>query len=270
MNHNEDYRYAHGVQRSASSKMLYAFFHRKILTLFCAIVLSVLCVAGTAGVFLLVGTQPKASLDELYSAATIDAITIEPDEIFSLVCLTHEDEQTQWQDGKVLLATVNKKPQLYRSGKTMSLPGEVWTVSAKEMADWVDGNKNGVTDWQIRLQQLVGVPLTSEYTHVSAMWVSSEDVIRPAYSTDFTSEAMPTTLPDNLSEDYRDWFEGNVMWSYFDSEYPWTRLGYTYDWADNGNEYGLTEFLVREGAEVTIAYTDAIPDYINRLGQENY
>lgn len=85
MNHNEDYRYAHGVQRSASSKMLYAFFHRKILTLFCAIVLSVLCVAGTAGVFLLVGTQPKASLDELYSAATIDAITIEPDEIFSLV-----------------------------------------------------------------------------------------------------------------------------------------------------------------------------------------
>lgn len=161
-----------------------------------------------------------------------------------------------------------KKPQLYTVGKTMSLPGEVWTVSAVEMADWVDSNKEGVTDWQLRLQQVVGVPLASEYTHVTALWVSPEDVIRPAYSTDLTSEEMPTALPKNTPEDYREWFEGNVMWSYFDSEYPWTRLGYTYDWAENSGEYGLTEFLVKEGAEVTIVYTDAIPNYIRRLEQE--
>ena len=29
-----------------------------------------------------------------------------------------------------------------------------------------------------------------------------------------------------------------------DNRYPWTRLGYTYDWADNGKEYGLSESLI--------------------------
>lgn len=245
------------------------FFHKKILTPFLAVVLAVLCIAGTWGISLPEDdTEPKATLEQLYSEATMDSITAEPDEIFPLVCLTPQDRQTQWQDGKVLVATVNKKPQLYTEGKTISLPGEVWTVSAKEMENWIHKNKSDVTDWQIRLQQVVGVPLTSEYTHVTAMWVSPEDVIRPAYSRDITSGAMPTALPQDTPEDYRDWFEGNVMWSYFDSQYPWTRLGYTYDWAENSGEYGLTEFLVREGAMVTIAYTDTIADYIKRLEQK--
>lgn len=252
-------------KRNEVSKAFYKFFYEKMLTPFLSLVLAAFCIASTAGVFMLVDAEPKDTLDDLYSMATMDAVIAEPDEIFPLVCLTPEDKQTRWQDGKVLLATINKKPQLYIEGERLSLPGEVWTVSAVEMEDWVDSNKEGITDWQLRLQQLVGVPLTSGYTHITAMWVYPEDVIRPAYSTDFTSDAMTTTLQENVQEDYRNWFEENVMWSYFDSQYPWTRLGYTYDWAENSGEYGLTEFLVREGAKVTIAYTDSISDYIKRI-----
>ena len=47
----------------------------------------------------------------------------------------------------------------------------------------------------------------------------------------------------------------NIISSYFDGKYPWTRLGYTYDWADNGEEYGLSEFVVRKNSEVKVAYT---------------
>lgn len=269
MNDNKDYLNVNEVKRNVDSNFFNNFFKRKILSPFWSLVLSAFCIFGTAGIFLLVVAEPKATLEDLYSAATIDSVTVEADEIFPLVCLTPEDAKTIWEDSKVLLVTINKKPQIYVADKTMPLPGEVWMVSAKEMEDWVNSNKEGVTDWQLRLQQLVGVPLTSEYTHVTAMWVSPDDVIRPAYSTDLTNDVMPTSLPENTSQDYRDWFEGNIMWSYFDSQYPWTRLGYTYDWAENSGEYGLTEFLVKEGAQVTIAYTDTISNYIKRLEQEN-
>ncbi|MEG0378395.1 MAG: hypothetical protein RR614_07940, partial [Eubacterium sp.] len=126
----------------------------------------------------------------------------------------------------------------------------------------------GVTDWTLRLKQLVGVPPDKEYTHVSAMWVSPEDVLRPAYKTDIKTDTMQTTLPEETPEAYKEWFEDNIMWSYFDSAYPWTRLGYTYDWAPGSDEYGLTEFWVRPGATVTVEFTDTIDEFIKRLEQE--
>lgn len=233
--------------------------------------LALVCV-GISGVFLYkqtgaVALQAPQSLDALYASATRDAMTIEEDEIFPLVSLQPAAAQTAWRDGKVLLLTINKKPQLYQDGATLQLPGEVWTVSAPELESWYARHKKGVTDWPVRLHQLVGVPLSSRYTHVTAMWVSPQDIIRPAHNTDITSGEMPLRLPENVDAAYRTWFRENILWSYFDSSYPWTRLGYTYDWAANSGEYGLTEFLVKKGATVTIAQTLPIPAYIAELEQ---
>ncbi|MBR4798868.1 MAG: hypothetical protein IK047_01255, partial [Clostridia bacterium] len=55
--------------------------------------------------------------------------------------------------------------------------------------------------------------------------------------------------------------DGNIIWSYFDSAFPWTRLGYTYDWADNGTEYGLSEFLVFSGAKAKVEYTYSVDEF---------
>ena len=61
---------------------------------------------------------------------------------------------------------------------------------------------------------------------------------------------------DRLQEGpYKDWFDQNILWSYFESDYPWTRLGYTYDWSGGDSEYGLTEFLVPGGSGTEIAFT---------------
>ena len=40
---------------------------------------------------------------------------------------------------------------------------------------------------------------------------------------------MPTALEEDTSDEYRAWFNGNIICSYFDNAYPWTRLGCTYD-----------------------------------------
>lgn len=249
-----------------------SFFHKKLITPFAALVLSLCCVAGTAAVCFLAApalqAPPAARTDaQLYEAAVQDAITIEADEVLPLVTITAESDQVTWQDGKVLLATVNHYPERYITGQSLLLPAGVWVVTEKELTAWYAANHAGVTDWTLRLKQLVGVPPDGEYTHVTAMWVSPEDLLRPAYSTDITSAVMPTALGADTTDEYRTWFDGNILWSYFDSAYPWTRLGYTYDWADNGTEYGLTEFLVLSGAEVTVEYTEPIDTFIERLAQ---
>ncbi len=66
-----------------------------------------------------------------------------------------------------------------------------------------------------------------------------------------------------MDEEFELWFNDNIIGSYYSEYlYPWTRLGYTYDWADNGTEYGLSEFLVVEGAVVTVEYTMTTEEFL--------
>ena len=58
--------------------------------------------------------------------------------------------------------------------------------------------------------------------------------------------------PCDLPAPYREWFEARTALSYGEENpYPWTRLGYTYDWhRDAAQRRGLGEFIVPGGTEV--------------------
>ena len=76
---------------------------------------------------------------------------------------------------------------------------------------------------------------------------------------------MTESLDENTEESFKEWFDSNIVWSYFESAYPWTRLGYTYDWADNQEEYGLSEFLIQNNSSVQVAYTVTMEEMIEML-----
>ena len=65
--------------------------------------------------------------------------------------------------------------------------------------------------------------------------------------------------------EYKEWFDGNIIYSYFESDYPWTRLGYTYDWSGDGSEYGLTEFLIFDGSKTEIEFTYTTDEFVDWL-----
>ncbi|WP_405357753.1 hypothetical protein [Ruminococcus sp.] len=60
---------------------------------------------------------------------------------------------------------------------------------------------------------------------------------------------------------FETWFENNTASSYSTGSYPWTRLGYTYDWADNGTAYGLSEFIIFKGAKVKVECTYNLEEF---------
>lgn len=205
--------------------------------------------------------------EELWSKAMMDAVFSEEDELFPLVTLTKEDPYVIWDEKgeRVLLLTWHDYDSQCAPGEEIpSQYGEIWATSCGEMLAWFEEHRGETEDWNLRLAQLLGVHEGEGYTRFTAFWVAPEDVIRPAYCTDVTAQ-MENGY--DLVEDgaYKEWFDGNIIWSYFESDYPWTRLGYTYDWSGGETEYGLTEFLVSDGSGTEIAFTDTTEEFIARM-----
>ncbi len=202
--------------------------------------------------------------EELWAAAMQDAVFSEDIELMELVTLTTGDPHVIWDETgeRVLLLTWHDYDDACKPGDQVpSGEGEIWATSLGEMRAWYGEHHKGVTDWDLRFAQLLGVHADEGYTRFTGFWVSPGDVIRPAYLTDVT--AQMENGYDKLSEGpYKDWFDQNILWSYFESDYPWTRLGYTYDWSGGASEYGLTEFLVSDSSETEIAFTYTTNEFV--------
>lgn len=230
-------------------------------------------VLGAGGMFL-AGRHPgtdsgSQDLQELYLSAVKDAVFAEPEEIRPLVSLTKEDPLVTWDEAgeRVLLCTWHNYPESYPAGEKVTLEwGTVWTFTPDELEQKYNAEFEQVSDWELRLKQLIGFAPDSEHTTFTTFWVNPEDICRPACQPDPCSDKMQPRLDLELAEEsYISWFNENILDSYFYGAYPWTRLGYTYDWADNGSPYGLSEFLIRQGAEVQVVDTKTTKEFLEQI-----
>lgn len=210
-----------------------------------------------------------------YNNAVIDSILAEENEIRDLVTLTKDDERVSWKDDKVLLITFHNYPSSYPESEIITT-GDwyMWTVTDGEMIEWFIENEEQIMDISVAFKQLLGMPLSSSNGYVSAVWVNVDDIIRPAYQTDPTKQLTADDLTGNSLGEYEEWFNSNIISSYFSpwGQYPWTRLGYTYNWGSD-DEYGLTEFLVLKNSTIEVKFTMDIYDFYGWLidqVNENY
>jgi len=124
----------------------------------------------------------------------------------------------------------------------------------------------------LRIAQLLGLPPTAatagdpnEYKYMLELWVSPQDLFRPCPDTEISDTTCETSFPTDpfrmldpsntvratAGPEYGDfmvytsWFTNQAHYSYTlgSSPYPWTRLGYTYDWGSS-NHVGLSEFVL--------------------------
>jgi len=209
------------------------------------------------------------SNEELWAAAMSDAVFSEDSEVVELVCLTQEDPQVVWDETgeRVLLVTWHSYEEPCEPGDSLE-HNDIWATSLGELTDWYQENGSGVTDWQLRFAQLLGMPNDGRCTRFSAFWVSPAEVIRPAYVTDVTAQ-MENGYDQVTDPEYRAWFDGNIIYSYFEGGYPWTRLGYTYDWSGGDSPYGLTEFLIADGSKTEVVFTCSTKDFVSWLDTQS-
>ena len=210
------------------------------------------------------GQKTDAAAVSQWQMAMNDAVFAENEEIHPLVTLTAEDSRVIWDDAKerVLLLTWHDYPGECSPGTAIGEYGDIWATSLGEMKSWFMKNEEKVTDWELRFSQLLGVHEDEGYTRFTAFWVLPRDVVRPAFVTDVTKQ-MENDY-SLVAGEWKEWFDSNILYSYFESDYPWTRLGYTYDWGGT-QEYGLTEFLVRDPSRTEIAFTMTTDEFAEYL-----
>ena len=117
-----------------------------------------------------------------------------------------------------------------------------------------------------RLEQLLGLPLNSGYTYFVEMSVRQEDIFRPCIDPDITKkkcEAKSSSL-DQISQTHKAWLAEQMLKSYQFTDakgYPFTRLGYTYDWNPDTPDLGVSEYIIREGAKIKVINIMSTQDY---------
>ena len=159
-----------------------------------------------------------------------------------------------------------------------TLSRAVWVTAVPEVQEKC--SKFSDQDLALRLRQLIGLQPDAKFQYFVTMTVKSSDVFRPATDpttttespcSDSTQATCGETFPDWVTSAHIKWIANQMLSSYVILEphtgaysYPWTRLGYTYDWKPGADRYGASEYVIRPGSIVNVTDKKAFGAYCGR------
>ena len=234
--------------------------------------LAVLLCAGLAACG---GTEPltQPEREAAFRAAVADARVAEASEIVtSLTPIVPRNDRLRWRTVRtaagdsvrevrmVTWATSDPLPGADTTatpGAALSLTDVVWATAVPEIQQFCRSLDRSGERMNRRLRQRLGLRPDDAPTRFVELWVRPSALARPCPDpaiTDRECELQPPGPPTAVTVDpsYRTWFTRQRAQEYGPEGYPWTRLGYTYDWHPSADEVGISEFIVRPGATVTV------------------
>ncbi len=214
-------------------------------------------------------TGPTAAeLEVAFRNAVADARVAEPDEICrNLEAIVYYNPDVIWEGqpgtSRVLMVTwTGWDGYNGTAGETMSASRDTWTVVPNELKDFLKQNRSLTGDQLVlRLEQLYGLPPHNGKKWFAEMWVNPDDIFRPSPDPDITDHEAELDFSKCADFQYREWFNRQRDASYGENGYPWTRLGYTYDWGNPKSEIGLSEFVIKSGSPIKINSVIGTLDY---------
>ena len=194
--------------------------------------------------------KDTAALEALYQKAVDDASEPTPSKVVdTLVSITNaaDNPDQEWikvgDTDMVLVASLMKQ-------KFVDMYSEMDSVESRT-----------------RLLQMLGLPLSTVHTQIVAVYVDAKALFRPSRDPEITDHTSQLSYPKGVSANHHDWFEYNVSFSYEPGNaYPWTQLGYTYDWHNpDGPHVGLSEFVAFKGTLAKVKYIKSCWQFIQEL-----
>lgn len=199
-----------------------------------------------------------------YEAAIADAAVASPRKVTALMPLPQGDKVrvVSWVTES---RTPCKLPEASCAATTP--PDRIWVTLAGEVQARCRAWGLQGDALRQRLEQLLGLPMDPPAQFRKArfvtMEVARERLDRPCLGIDETSPQRPVCtvgIQANRAPDVRDYVLRQMADSFVVNNpggpgYPFTRLGYTYDWNQvnaQPNHYGASEFLVQANTSATV------------------
>ncbi len=212
---------------------------------------------------------PPLSLDQMYQNAIEDAVVAKPSEVYSgLTPIVETNTNLTWQGASgnksVLVVTFTKYASSYPVGETVNTTwGETWVTVVPEIQTFFQEHVDQNSNLSLRVKQLLGLPANNTGEYFVEMWVNPQMLFRPTPDNEITDTTAQLTFPASATSEYKIWFNSNIIYSYFPEKYPWTRLGYTYDWGNSNAHIGLSEFVLKQNSIVLVKSVTPATEYLN-------
>ncbi|MDJ0774151.1 MAG: hypothetical protein QNJ49_12120 [Mastigocoleus sp. MO_167.B18] len=211
----------------------------------------------------------------------------EPEEIWrNLTAIVEHNKKLIWEDGninsRVLVLTWTSWNGYEKNlGKSMSLERDAWVTAVPDLREFCTQysntkNINNKVTLPYRINQLLGLtpekPEKNQRRKLVEIWVEPKYLFRPTPDPEITDREAEldfsrSNLFVSVSNKYKYWFFHQWM----TNNYPWTRLGYTYDWGNNShwetidpnrpNNVGLSEFIIRKGSSIKVHSVSKAENY---------
>jgi hypothetical protein len=142
----------------------------------------------------------------------------------------------------------------------------MWVTIAPELKNKVKETKPANLD--LRTEQLLGLPPLKNYYHFFfEFWVRPQDLYRPCPDNEITDNACQLAFPSGVAPEFRVWIDSQRISRFFGGDptkrYPWTELGYTYDWSpSNPSHHGCSEFVIKRWATIYQRHFYTTSEYI--------
>ena len=239
------------------------------------------------------------TLPSAYWDAVEDARIAEPQEVFrDLSAITPHNPKLIWDEhGRVLVVIwTTWKAYARNVGNPMVLTRDVWVTVAPDLQNFCQNYiPTQTVPLATRLNQLLGLPpdTVDDATHrqIVEIWVDPKWLFRPSPDPEITDHEAEFSFrtPNefiSVSPSYQRWFYIQYDQRYQHNgqpiirnsteisntlPYPWTQLGYTYDWGNPGDwdridpnrpeEVGLSEFVIRQWSPIFVKASQSGEDY---------
>ena len=208
------------------------------------------------------------SLDQMYTNAIEDAMVAKQNEVYSgLTPIVENNSNLIWQgeagNKSVLVVTWTKYDSSYPVNESVNTTwGVTWVTVAPQIQTFFQDHVNSNANLTLRADELLGLPPNSTNTYFVELWVNPQSLFRPTPDNEINDTTASLSFPSTATADYEQWFNNNIIYSYYPMRYPWTRLGYTYDWGDSQSHIGLSEFVIKQNSTVTVKSVTPTVEYL--------
>lgn len=177
----------------------------------------------------------------------------------SLVCLNESDDS-------VLVGVLLRDGDYEKYYKNATvINANVWMFIPDEIYDKYGKRYSTST----RFCQFLGLDTIQKRDTVVIFNIARDSLFRPAYNTSPYEKVI--SIPDSMrtcdSSDstIKEWVTTQMK----TNTYPWTRMGYTYDWGTKeGNHFGATEFVCRKGSKISNVGYMTLGNFLKKVKQK--